>query len=56
MQDQVTQTALQETYHSRYVPRGHLSHLETAITQLNHWVVHKYRRALADVPPAESAK
>jgi phenylpropionate dioxygenase-like ring-hydroxylating dioxygenase large terminal subunit len=56
MQDQVTQTALQETYHSRYVPRGHLSHLETAITQLNRWIVHKYRRALADAPLAESVK
>jgi phenylpropionate dioxygenase-like ring-hydroxylating dioxygenase large terminal subunit len=46
MQDQVTQIALQEAYKSRYTPRGRLSYLETAITQLNHWVVDKYRRAL----------
>jgi len=48
MQDQVTQEALQVAYHSRFAPRGRLSYLETAITQLNHWVVDKYRRALAE--------
>jgi phenylpropionate dioxygenase-like ring-hydroxylating dioxygenase large terminal subunit len=46
MQDQVTQVALQAAYRSRYTPRGRLSHLETAITQLNQWVVDKYRRGL----------
>jgi phenylpropionate dioxygenase-like ring-hydroxylating dioxygenase large terminal subunit len=46
MQDQVTQAALQEAYHSRYVPPGRLSYLENAITQLNTWVVDKYKRGL----------
>jgi phenylpropionate dioxygenase-like ring-hydroxylating dioxygenase large terminal subunit len=46
MQDQVTQAALQVAYRSRFTPRGRLSQLETAITQLNHWVVDKYRRGL----------
>ena len=46
MQDQVTQAALQEAYHSRYMPPGRLSYLENAITQLNTWVVDKYKRAL----------
>ena len=46
MQDQITQIALQEAYHSRYTPRGRLSYLETAITQLNQWVVDKYRHGL----------
>jgi phenylpropionate dioxygenase-like ring-hydroxylating dioxygenase large terminal subunit len=48
MQDQVTQMALQEAYKSRYAPRGRLSYLETAITQLNSWVVDKYRRGLEE--------
>jgi phenylpropionate dioxygenase-like ring-hydroxylating dioxygenase large terminal subunit len=48
MQDQATQVALQEAYHSRFKPRGRLAHLETAITQLNHWVVDKYRHGLRD--------
>jgi phenylpropionate dioxygenase-like ring-hydroxylating dioxygenase large terminal subunit len=46
MQDQVTQAALQVAYRSRFTPRGHLSRLETAITQLNHWVIDKYQRGL----------
>jgi hypothetical protein len=46
MQDQVTQTALQVAYRSRFTPRGRLSQFETAITQLNHWVIDKYRRGL----------
>ena len=46
MQDQVTQAALQEAYHSRYMPQGRLSYLENAITQLNTWVVDKYKRGL----------
>jgi phenylpropionate dioxygenase-like ring-hydroxylating dioxygenase large terminal subunit len=46
MQDQATQVALQQAYHSRYAPRGRLSHLETAISQLNHWIIDKYQRAL----------
>jgi phenylpropionate dioxygenase-like ring-hydroxylating dioxygenase large terminal subunit len=46
MQDQVTQAALQEAYHSRYMPPGRLSYLENAITQLNTWVVDKYKRGL----------
>jgi phenylpropionate dioxygenase-like ring-hydroxylating dioxygenase large terminal subunit len=48
MQDQTTQVALQQAYHSRFTPRGRLSHLETAISQLNHWVVDKYQRGLRD--------
>ena len=48
MQDQATQVALQQAYHSRYAPRGRLSHLETAISQLNQWVIDKYQRALTD--------
>jgi len=46
MQDQVTQAALQEAYHSRYMPPGRLSYLESAIAQLNTWVVDKYKRGL----------
>jgi phenylpropionate dioxygenase-like ring-hydroxylating dioxygenase large terminal subunit len=46
MQDQATQVALQQAYHSRYTPRGRLSHLETGISQLNHWIVDKYQRGL----------
>lgn len=45
-QDAVTQVELQRAYHSRYTPRGRLSYLETAIAQLNAWVVHRYRQAL----------
>jgi phenylpropionate dioxygenase-like ring-hydroxylating dioxygenase large terminal subunit len=52
MQDQTTQVALQQAYHSRYTPRGRLSYLETAISQLNHWVVDKYQRALRDAGTA----
>ena len=37
LQDQVTQEALQKAYHSRYTPRGILSHLESALPQLNQW-------------------
>jgi phenylpropionate dioxygenase-like ring-hydroxylating dioxygenase large terminal subunit len=48
MQDQITQIALQETYQSRFTPRGRLSYLETSITQLNHWVINKYRSGLAN--------
>jgi phenylpropionate dioxygenase-like ring-hydroxylating dioxygenase large terminal subunit len=48
MQDQVTQVALQQTYKSRYMPTGRLSRLETAITQLNHWVIDKYHRGLQE--------
>jgi hypothetical protein len=50
MQDQVTQIALQQAYHSRFAPRGKLAKLESAIPQLNQWVVSKYRRALAELP------
>jgi phenylpropionate dioxygenase-like ring-hydroxylating dioxygenase large terminal subunit len=52
MQDQVTQAALQEAYHSRYMPPGRLSYLETAITQLNTWVVDKYKHGLKDADAA----
>jgi hypothetical protein len=52
MQDQTTQVALQQAYHSRYTPRGRLSYLETAISQLNHWLVDKYQRALRDAGTA----
>jgi phenylpropionate dioxygenase-like ring-hydroxylating dioxygenase large terminal subunit len=46
MQDQVTLIALQEAYRSRFTPRGRLARLETAIPQLNQWIVDRYRRAL----------
>ena len=46
MQDQVTQAALQQAYLSRFAPRGRLSYLETSITQLNQWIVDRYKRAL----------
>jgi phenylpropionate dioxygenase-like ring-hydroxylating dioxygenase large terminal subunit len=46
MQDAVTQAALQQAYHSKYMPHGRLSYLENAITQLNTWVVDKYKRGL----------
>ncbi len=46
MQDAVTQAALQVAYHSKYMPPGRLSYLENAITQLNTWVVDKYKRGL----------
>jgi phenylpropionate dioxygenase-like ring-hydroxylating dioxygenase large terminal subunit len=46
LQDAVTQAALQKAYHSRYMPPGRLSYLENAITQLNTWVVDKYKRGL----------
>jgi len=46
MQDQVTLIALQEAYRSRFTPRGKLARLETAIPQLNQWLVDKYQRAL----------
>ena len=48
MQDQVTQAALQRAYRSRKMPAGRLSHLETAISQLNRWVIDKYRRGLIE--------
>jgi phenylpropionate dioxygenase-like ring-hydroxylating dioxygenase large terminal subunit len=48
MQDQATQVALQQAYHSRYAPRGRLSYLETAIPQLNQWIIDKYQRGLSD--------
>jgi len=48
MQDQVTQAALQQAYKSRFAPAGRLSHLETSITQLNRWIIDRYRRGLAD--------
>ena len=51
MQDQVTQVALQQAYKSRFMQSGRLSRLETAITQLNQWVVDKYRRGLAQAAP-----
>jgi phenylpropionate dioxygenase-like ring-hydroxylating dioxygenase large terminal subunit len=46
IQDQITQIALQEAYESRFTPRGKLSYLETSITQLNAWVIDKYRKGL----------
>jgi phenylpropionate dioxygenase-like ring-hydroxylating dioxygenase large terminal subunit len=46
MQDQVTLIALQEAYRSRFTPRGKLARLETAIPQLNQWIVDRYRCAL----------
>jgi hypothetical protein len=48
-QDSVTQEALQATYHSRFTPRGHFSQLETAIPQLNAWVLGRYQRGLDEL-------
>lgn len=45
-QDQATVLALQKAYRSRFTPRSKLARLETAIVQLNQWVVEKYRAAL----------
>lgn len=47
-QDSVTQAALQEAYCSRFAPRGRLSRLESAIPQLNAWVLERYRLALGE--------
>ena len=49
LQDQVTQVALQQAYHSRYTPRGTLSRLETALPQLNQWSLERYTRALDEI-------
>ncbi|MGE0799297.1 MAG: aromatic ring-hydroxylating dioxygenase subunit alpha [Lautropia sp.] len=46
-QDAATQTVLQQAYHSRFKPRGRLSRLESAIAQLNSWMVRRYREGLA---------
>lgn len=46
-QDAATQTILQQAYHSRFKPRGRLAHLESAISQLNNWMVRRYRDGLA---------
>lgn len=50
-QDAVTQEALQRAYHSAFKPRGRLCYLETAITQLNAWVVERYDAGLAARAP-----
>jgi nitrite reductase/ring-hydroxylating ferredoxin subunit len=50
-EDEATQAALQRAYRSRYVPRGRLSWLESAIPQLNQWVLEHYKAAL-DAPSA----
>ena len=47
MQDQATQVALQQAYGSRFAPAGRFSYLETAIPQLNRWIIDKYHRGLA---------
>jgi phenylpropionate dioxygenase-like ring-hydroxylating dioxygenase large terminal subunit len=52
MEDQVTQAALQQAYKSRFMQSGRLSRLETAITQLNHWIIDKYHRGLAQAEAA----
>jgi phenylpropionate dioxygenase-like ring-hydroxylating dioxygenase large terminal subunit len=49
LQDQATQVALQQAYHSRYTPRGTLSRLETALPQLNQWSLECYTRALNEI-------
>lgn len=45
-QDQVTQVALQKAYRSRFAPPGTLAWLESAIPQLNEWVIGAFQRAL----------
>jgi phenylpropionate dioxygenase-like ring-hydroxylating dioxygenase large terminal subunit len=55
MQDQTTQVALQQAYGSRFAPTGRFSHLETAITQLNQWIIGKYDRALAQAGTNEKS-
>ncbi len=48
-QDGVTQEALQVAYQSRYTPHGRLSRLESAIPQLNAWVLERYQKGLNGV-------
>ncbi|MDE1186864.1 MAG: aromatic ring-hydroxylating dioxygenase subunit alpha [Pantoea sp.] len=53
-QDAVTQMALQRAYQSQFKPRGRFSHLETAISQLNDWMVCRYRDGLARLEQAQA--
>lgn len=55
-QDAVTQEALQTAYQSRYKPRGRLSKLETAISQLNNWMVARYRQELDTLESKAASK
>ena len=56
MEDEVTQNALQQAYRSRYLSRGRLAFLESAIAQLNQWVVDRYAQALARRRQAHAAR
>ena len=46
-EDLATQEALQRGHRSRFTPKGVLSWLETTIPQMNGWLLHRYRAALA---------
>jgi phenylpropionate dioxygenase-like ring-hydroxylating dioxygenase large terminal subunit len=48
-QDQATLIAMQNTYKSRFVPRGTLAALEATIPQLNSWLMERYTAALAEM-------
>ncbi|MBW8743911.1 MAG: aromatic ring-hydroxylating dioxygenase subunit alpha [Sphingomonas sp.] len=47
-EDLTTQEALQRGHRSRFTPKGVLSWLETTIPQMNGWLLHRYRIALAE--------
>lgn len=47
-EDLTTQEALQRGHRSRFTPKGVLSWLETTIPQMNGWLLHRYRAALAE--------
>jgi hypothetical protein len=49
-QDEVTTTALQRGYSSRFAPRGPLAKLETTIPQMSTWLLTRYQAALAEEP------
>jgi phenylpropionate dioxygenase-like ring-hydroxylating dioxygenase large terminal subunit len=48
-QDEVTTTALQRGYESRFAPRGPLAKLETTIPQMNTWLLTRYQAALREI-------
>lgn len=56
LQDQVTQVALQQAYHSRFTPRGTLSRLESALPQLNQWSLERYTRTLREIDASTGAR
>lgn len=47
-EDLTTQEALQRGHRSRFTPKGVLSWLEATIPQMNGWLLHRYRAAIAE--------